>query len=134
MAADDDGRVAASHRAVVVVVVVVVVCNHCVVVMVVSCRMVVVCRCVMLSSSILTSRLPSLCVFASYPLQRRCVVTPPPKVAEGKGRVTVVIPSAHSEGEGNTAMVTCASPLEDVMARPEGTVDMPRSHRDVALS
>jgi hypothetical protein len=55
-------------------------------------------------------------------------------VAEGKGRITVAVPSAHSEGEGNTVTVMRASPPVDVVARPEGTVDVPRSHPDVALS
>jgi hypothetical protein len=63
-----------------------------------------------------------------------CIIAPPPRVAEGKGRVTVAIPGAHSEGAGNTVTVMCASPPVDVMARLEGTIDVPCSHCNVALN
>jgi hypothetical protein len=115
-----------SRRVAVVVVVIVVMSDRCVVVVVALCRMVVVRRCVVSLSLILVSCHPSSCAFVT--------IAPPPRVAEGKGRVTIAIPSVHSEGEGNTVTVTHVSPLVDVVARPEGTIDMPRSHCDVALS
>jgi hypothetical protein len=62
------------------------------------------------------------------------LVAPPPRVAEGKGQVTIAIPSAHSKGEGNMVMVTCASPLVDIVACPEVTVGVPHSHPDVVWS
>jgi hypothetical protein len=58
----------------------------------------------------------------------------PLKWQRGRAGLPLPFPSAHSEGEGNMAMVTRASPPVDIMAHPEGTIDVPSSHRDMALS